>query len=140
MRPTTGAFDVGLSRLLITRNVAAEGLGLALPAGKVTVFGRAHGRRVLIGEGRIDDYTIGEKVEIPVTTSPAVRGQQRPVPIAEGGGYQLTLSNSLSIPQTVEIELPLEAKSNTRLVKREGWMLWRVVVPANGRAELRYRL
>jgi hypothetical protein len=104
------------------------------------VFGRAQGRRVLIGEGRIDDYTIGEKVEIPVTTSPAVRAQQRPLPIADGGGHVITLSNSLSIPQTVEVELPLEAKSNTRLVKRDGWMLWRVVVPANGRAELRYRL
>ncbi len=44
----------------------ADGLGLPLPAGKLALFGRRNGRRMLIGEGRIDDHTIGEKVEISV--------------------------------------------------------------------------
>ena len=142
LRPSLGQFDVPLGRVLVTRNRSAEGLGLPLPAGKVALFGRRDGRRILIGEGRIDDHAVGEKVEIPVATSTGVRARQ----IIErrtddGGGYLLTVSNDLSNAQTVEIELPLGAKApRARLVKRDGWMLWRVTVPANGRAELRYRV
>ena len=58
------------------------------------------------------------------------------------GQYLLTLTNDLPSAQTVEIELPLEARAikGGRLVKRDGWMLWRVRVPANGTAQLRYRI
>jgi hypothetical protein len=142
LRPSLGQFDVPLGRVLVTRNRSAEGLGLALPAGKVALFGRRDGRRILIGEGRIDDHAVGEKVEIPVATSTGVRARQIVERRTEdGGGYLLTVSNDLSNAQTVEIELPLGAKAPTaRLVKRDGWMLWRVTVPANGRAELRYRV
>ena len=28
----------------------------------------------------------------------------------------------------------------TKLIKRDGWMLWRVLVPGNGTSELRYRV
>jgi hypothetical protein len=142
LRPPLGQFDAPLERVLITRNRLAEGLGLPLPAGKVALFGRREGRRILIGEGRIDDHAVGEKVEIPVATSTGVRARQSVERRTEdGGGYLLTVSNDLSHPQTVEIELPLTAKAPTaRLVKRDGWMLWRVTVPANGRVELRYRV
>jgi hypothetical protein len=38
-------------------------------------------------------------------------------------------------------ELPLEARAAGKaLVKRDGWMLWRAAVPANGSAELVYRI
>ena len=142
LRPSLGQFDATLDRVLVTRNRSAEGLGLPLPAGKVALFGRRDGRRILIGEGRIDDHAVGEKVEIPVATSTGVRARQVIERRTEdGGGYLLTVSNDLSHPQTVEIELPLNAKApSARLVKRDGWMLWRVTVPANGRAELRYRV
>ena len=141
LRPQPGEFDGELERVLVTRNRASEGLGLALPAGKVALFGEREGRRILIGEGAIDDYTICEKVEIPAGPSPAVRARQ----IVERRGadetYQLTLSNDLPTAQTVEIELPLGARTSAaKLVKRDGWMLWRVTVPANGRTKLRYRL
>ena len=141
MRPHQGAIDAPLERVLVTRNRTAEGLGLPLPAGKVALFGQREGRRILIGEGRIDDHTIGEKVEIPVATATGVRARQTPFSSEDGGGYELVLTNDLTSPQTVEIELPLgmRAVSGGRLVKRDGWMLWRVTVPANGTAELRYR-
>jgi hypothetical protein len=141
MRVPPGAIDEPLERVLVTRNRAAEGLGLPLPAGKVALFGRRAGRRILIGEGRIDDHTVGEKVEIPIAPAPGVRARQTPFASDEGGGYLLELTNDLSRAQTVEIELPLDAKARgTQLVKRDGWMLWKVTVPANGRAELRYRV
>jgi hypothetical protein len=143
LRPPLGQFDAPLERVLVTRNRASEGLGLALPAGKVALFGRQEGRRILVGEGRIDDHTIGEKVEIPVVTTTGIRAKQ----VVErrdddGGNYLLTLTSDLAQPQVAEIELPLTAKAarGARLVKRDGWLLWRVTIPANGRAELRYRL
>ena len=140
LRPAAGPFDGPLERVLVSRNRESEGLGLALPAGKVALFGRRGDRRILLGEGRIDDYTIGEKVEIPIATSTGVRARQVELD-RDPMTLELTLTNDLSRPQTVEAELPLEAKAVTgKLAKRDGWMLWRVTVPANGTATLRYRL
>ena len=137
-----GPIDQPLERVLVTRNRPAEGLGLPLPAGKVALFGTRQGRRVLLGEGSIDDHTIGEKVEIRAATATGVRARQTVFGSEDGGGFLLALSNDLPQPQTVEIELPLNAKAvgGGKLVKRDGWMLWRVRVPANGTAQLRYRL
>ncbi|MEO7634647.1 MAG: hypothetical protein ABIS38_03240 [Sphingomicrobium sp.] len=141
LRPGSGELDQALERILVTRNRAAEGLGLALPAGKVALFGQREGHRILLGEGRIDDYAVGEKVEIPVATAIGVRARQTVVSSTDRGEYQLTLTNDLQQPQLVEIELPLSARAKgSRLVKRDGWMLWRVTLPANGRATLTYAI
>ena len=138
LRPYGGQIDQPLDRLLVTRNRPAEGLGLPLPAGKLALFGTWQGRRVLLGEGRIDDHTIGEKVEMRVATATGVRARQLQDP-DKPDEHVLTLTNDLPQAQTVEIELPLEAKAQgAKLVKRDGWMLWRVRVPANGTARLRY--
>jgi hypothetical protein len=141
LRVAGGEFDQPLERVLVTRNRPADGLGLPLPAGKIALFGTRQGRRVLLGEGSIDDHTIGEKVEIRAATATGAWARQTVYASADGGGFLLTVTNDLPSPQTVEIELPLEARalSGGKLVKRDGWMLWRVRVPANGTAELRYR-
>jgi hypothetical protein len=141
-----GPFEQPLDRELVTRTRAAEGLGLPLHAGKLALFGTRQGRRVLLGEGRIDDHTIGEKVEIKVATVTGVRATQvherRDGERGQGSDFTLTLTNDSRETQTVEIELPLEARAigGGKLVKRDGWMLWRVRVPANGTAQLRYRI
>ena len=141
LRPGQGPVDAPLERVLITRNVTSDGLGLPLPAGKVALFATRGGRRILVGEGRIDDHTIGEKVEIPVATATGVRAHQEMFVSKDGGGYQLTLTNDLPSAQKVEIELPLETKGlGARLAKHDGWMVWQVTVPANGRSVLRYRI
>ena len=141
LRPYQGPLEGPLERVLVTRNRPAEGLGLPLPAGKLALFGTRQGRRVLLGEGRIDDHTIGEKVEFRVATATGVRATQTHER-ERRGEYLLTLTNDLPSAETVEIELPLEARAvgGGRLVKRDGWMLWRVRVPANGTAQLRYRV
>ena len=141
LRPPADELDQPLERILVTRNRTAEGLGLALPAGKVALFGRREGHRILLGEGRIDDYAVGEKVEIPVATAIGVRALQTVVKSTRDDVYRLTLTNDLPSPQLVEIELPLGARAKgARLVKRDGWMLWRVSVPANGSAQLDYAI
>ena len=55
-----------MERVLVTHNRPSDGLGLPLPAGKLALFSRRNGHRILIGEGKLDDHTIGEKVEISV--------------------------------------------------------------------------
>ena len=67
--PDASAIDQPLDRILVMRNRTAEGLGLAIPAGKVAVFGQREGHRILLGEGQIDDHAVGEKIEIPVATA-----------------------------------------------------------------------
>ena len=142
MRVPQGNFSAPLERVIATRNVTADGLGLPLPAGKVAVFGMREGHRILLGEGRIDDHAVGEKVEFSMATATGVLARQR----VERRGkdereFQLTLTNDLAKAQAVEIELPLNTRAPTsRLIKRDGWMVWRVTVPANGRSELGYRL
>jgi hypothetical protein len=143
LRVPQGPVEAPLERVLVTRNRRAEGLGLALPAGKLALFGMRQGRRVLLGEGRIDDHTIGEKVEIRVATASGVRASQvherRGGEGGAGGDFLLTLTNDSPQPQSVEIELPLEARGRG-LIKRDGWMIWRLRVPANGRSQLRYSI
>jgi hypothetical protein len=141
LRDYGGNFETPLQRVLVTHNRSAEGLGLPLPAGKVALFGQKDGRRILLGEGSIDDYTLNEKVEFKVGEAPGVRAKQT-VDNGEGDtSFKLVVTNDMASAQTVEIELPLEARATgKKLVKRDGWMLWRVIVPANGTAELTYRL
>lgn len=144
LRPHFGDFTAPLERVLITTNRPSQGLGLPLPAGNVALFGRREGRRILLGEGRIDDHTVGEKVEIPVATATGVIARQttfrREKRENYAPGYELVLTNDLSRAQTVEVELPLDARVFGRgtLVKRDGWMLWRATIPANGEAKLRW--
>jgi hypothetical protein len=145
LRPVTGGFEMPLERVLITHNRAAQGLGLPLPAGKVALFGRRDGHRILLGEGSIDDYAIGEKVQIPVATATGVLARQTMFRRKEANvapGYELVLTNDLSRPQTVEIEFPLEAKpmEGLTLVKRDGWKLLRVTLPANGKATFKWHI
>ena len=137
-----GAINTALERVLVTRNVRSEGLGLALPAGRVALFATRQGRRILVGEGRIDDHTVGEKVEVAVGRVPGLRAHQTPYADEDGGGFQLTLTNDSREPHSAEIELPEQARaaSGGQVVKRDGKLLWLVEVPANGRAELRYRI
>jgi hypothetical protein len=132
--------DEPLQRVLITHNRPTEGLGLPLPAGKVALFGRRGDRRILIGEGSIHDHAVGEKVEIAVGTSPGVRASQTiHHPGAKEEEFWLTLTNDLSRPQLAEVRLAGLAKAQgSNLTVPDGGKVWRVTVPANGTANLRY--
>jgi hypothetical protein len=142
LRPDSRDFDLPLERVLVTRNRASEGLGLALPAGKLALYGRRGGHRILLGEGRIDDHAVGEKVEIAVGMPTGVNAHQ----VTTGydsdhrAAYRLTLTSDLAHPQPVEIELPLVAKAAPgALTKRDGWWVWNPTIPPNGTVELEYQ-
>ena len=129
-------------RLLITRNRDAEGLGLPLPGGRVALFGSLNGRRMLLGEGSLDDRAVGEDVELDVGQGPGVTvGLARP---AKDSDYLLTVTNDQPAPVRFEAEFDVPARRTMRprhhLSRRDGRPLWAVTVPANGTASLRYRL
>ena len=137
-----GPIEAPLERVLVTRNTTAQGLGLPLPAGKVALFAPREGRRILVGEGRIDDHTLGEKVEIRAGAVPGVRARQTVHRSDDGGRHHLVLTNDSPEAQVVEIELPFNTRpvDGTRLVNRDGLWVWQLKLPANGSAELRYRI
>jgi hypothetical protein len=131
-----------VQRLLVTRNRAAQGLGLPLPGGRVALFGSAGGRRILLGEGMVDDRAIGEDVEIGVGAAPGVTALLTSP--AKRDDYLLTVTNDQSAPIRFEAELDLPTgrrlRPQGRLSRRHGRPLWTVTVPANGTAALRYGL
>jgi hypothetical protein len=139
-------------RVLTTRNREEEGLGLPLPAGRVVLFGKGLERPVLIGQGSMRDNSVGEAVEIEVGAASAVTteltsGPRPPAqePIRAIGGFaeqwELTATNPHSYPIRYEAEFETGGGRFTPAVtlgRRDGRPLWAVIVPANGRATLRY--
>lgn len=126
---------------LRTRNTAARGLGVPLPAGSVVVF---EGER-LLGEGHVDDRAIGEKVEVALGEAPSVRidldydqidKRQR--------AYHLIVANDRAVPIRYEGRIALDdgerIGSKARLARTAGSAIWTTIVPANGRATLDYVL
>jgi hypothetical protein len=135
----------GVSRVLVTKNRKAEGLGLPLPAGRVVVFGAGRARPVLLGEGFVDDKAVGEDVEIEVGSATGILTR---AVVSEGSStneriVELTVTNDRAAPVKFEAELEEgggKLSSATRLGRREGRPLWAVTVPANGSRTLRYRI
>jgi hypothetical protein len=142
LRPVAAAFDLPLERVLRTRNDTSDGLSLALPAGKLELFRDEDGRRLLVGEGRMDDHTVGEKVEIVVGSSTGIRARQTVLPVRDTTMFRLVVSNDTRTNRAVEIELPIHATAvkGGKLASSDGWSVWRVRVPANGTRTLVYKL
>ncbi|HTU10375.1 MAG TPA: hypothetical protein VMG08_05695 [Allosphingosinicella sp.] len=134
------------SRYLITRNRTQEGLGIPLPAGGIQLFTEGEGRPILVGEGAVRDGAVGEDVEIRLGEAPGVRaGIQRDGDADEDDHYILSVTNDRPVPIRYEMEFqPIDGDQirprGARLARRNGKPLWAVTVPANGRAELRYRV
>lgn len=139
LQPSPSEFESAFERVLVTRNDAAKGLGLPLPAGGLALFGRQEGRRVLIGEGRVDDHTIGEKVEIRLAEAPGIRARGTVLGQGRNAEFVVTVTNDADEPRSIEVRLPPDARG-AQLVKYEGSMMWRARVPANASANLRYKL
>ncbi len=130
---------------LVTRNRAAEGLGLPLPAGGFSLFTPHEGRPILIGEGSIDDSAVGEDVEIRVAEAPGVLTRIEEVDDGEDWeDFLLTVTNDRATPVPFEAEFEVNEdvafEPGRRLPRRDGRPLWAVRVPANGSATLRYRV
>ena len=142
--PRSDSASLPAVRTFVTRNRPADGLGLPLPAGGVALFARAGGRTVLVGQGSIADRAVGEEVEIeaglaPGVTSRLVKGEDGdPVDV-----YRLTVTNDRATPVPFEADFEadgLRSVSGGSVGRKNGRPLWRVTVPANGIATLRFRV
>jgi hypothetical protein len=130
--------------VLRTRNRAEEGLGLALPAGSMALYGERAGRPLLLGEGTVRDHAVGEDVEVELGEAPGVTsrvtllGEER-----RWLRYRLTVTNDRGVPVSFEatlFESPEKMRFGERLGRRLGWPMWAVTIPANASVTLDYRV
>ncbi|MFC3309456.1 DUF4139 domain-containing protein [Blastomonas aquatica] len=127
-------------------NKTATGLGLPLPSGRIAVFDGASDNGLLIGQGQMRDYAVGQEVKFTIGQSNAVQlASTRTLVASKGGwdGYALELTNANPEPVTAEIDLAMIAdvdlrKASGRTIRKDGKQVWQVTVPANERASLTY--
>jgi hypothetical protein len=139
--------DIGSpTRFLITRNRRAEGLGMPLPAGGVQLFAQGAGRPILLGEGSLADRAVGEDVEISLGDAEGIFGRiEAPADGDKSEQYRLTVTNDHAAPIAYEAEIEVDEEEEAlvargHIERRNGRPLWRVTIPANGSATLRYRV
>jgi hypothetical protein len=139
--------------LLRIKNSKDQGLGLPIPGGKLVLFEKHRGRPVLIGEGTVRDTALDEELEIELGVNEQLRtsirlnrkDSERIDDEEDLESYELEVTNADDRPVPVEISLHVGdeeklEKVSARLERKNGRPLWRTIVPANGRALLRYRV
>jgi hypothetical protein len=131
-----------VSYMLRSKNDAAHGLGVPLPAGNVAVFENSPVGPLLAGEGDLPDRAIGDEVEIVVGQSPDVRLSVTEVRRTERLEYwRAVLSNARDHPVTVEMKIHYEISGRVKGIDRiDGVPTWRVTVPAHDEATLDYSI
>ena len=135
-----------VERVLRMENKEAARLGVPLPSGQVAVFALRGDESLLVGEGRVRDHAVGEKVDLVIGESSQVR-----VDIVEGGApkmadgdYRVTVTNAN--PFAVDFELgfyvdpgPKLDRRLRKLPRRDGLLTWAIRVPATGSRSFDYR-
>lgn len=126
--------------ILRTTNDEKNGLGLPLPAGRVAVFENSFVGPLLAGEGTLPDRAINNEVEVEVGRSADVRlslVQTRRTKSKES--WRAMISNARDHPVTFEMKIPYEVSGRIKgISKIDGVPTWKVTVPANDEAKLRY--
>lgn len=128
------------------RNRPADGLGLPLPAGRITVFEAVAGGEALVGEAAMADTAAGEILEIDLGETgrvalavKAVRAENRrrdfEATVANANPWSILVEAQFDVP-----EGQLLSKTSAAMQQKDGRPIWRVRVPANGVARLRYTL
>ncbi|MBR2267258.1 hypothetical protein [Sphingobium sp.] len=122
------------------QNRKADGLGLAMPSGRVALFETVDGQRLLAGETDIGDKAEGERVDYDIAQSADVRimavigGQS-----TKARRWTLTLTNARPFDATAEILIPHDiAPRPTQMERRGNSWVWRAIIPANGQVSYSY--
>jgi len=141
--------------MITFENRKASGLGEPLPAGLVRAF-EIHGdREVFLGEASMRDKPVNLPVELGVSKamdlgleidapSPEVE-EVRELKLQDRVDVEVRAFNGKSKPVTLEFRQPIEDDSvtsnSTDLFRRkDGKLVWRLRVPANGTYVLNYRV
>lgn len=133
-------------------NKTDRGLGLALPAGKVSIFEPgAPGRVRFVGEDDVRDIAVGLPVEFELGESAAVQAQKRIVSYRETdaantANVEVILTNASAAPVDIQVreaggapKLRVTAESQRHGMKY-GAPQWQVRVAANQSTVLTYTL
>jgi hypothetical protein len=142
------------------QNQESDKLGLPLPKGVVRVYKRdSAGRAQFVGEDRIDHTPNNEKVRLKLgeafdVTADKHQTDFKRLPKEEKdkyeyvfeSAYELTLKNAKKEPVTVTVREPVPgdwkmlAETHRHRKAAAGTAEWRIVIPAEGRETLRYRV
>ncbi len=129
-----------------TRNTTPNGLGLALPAGRVRVLlEHGHGA-LLVGQGELTDRAIKDRVEITTGPTPPVQVRQKiihrdragrtvTVAVSNANRFAVRFEGTFKSTPPAAIRAP-----STPLLLRDAHKVWSVRIPAHGKATLRYRV
>jgi hypothetical protein len=131
------------------RNKTEDGLGLALPAGMVSIRQPQAGLELYVGEHGVRDVPMNEEFEFEAGAASEVEAQGQVVSDQTKGyrerkALRFTLTNAKPSPVTFELRQAPEgfnvvAESSPHGLKN-GDDVWRLVLPANGSAMLSYTL
>jgi hypothetical protein len=136
-----------VEQLFRVKNTKTNGLGEALPAGKVALFQQAASTRLLVGEASLADKAVDEDVDLVFGAGSNVTAELLDG-ATKGKNWQskrLRISNANPSPIRFEAEFPA-ADSGTnfgqfsgRMQPKPGKLVWVVTVPANGAVTLNWR-
>jgi hypothetical protein len=151
---------------LQTRNDKANHLGLPLPSGRVSVFERLQGRPLLVKEVDVRDLAVNEDVEIDAGQSADVEvksvleektidlDHSRKIPLVPGvvalreeqvsPVLRVEVSNARSADIQLELLLPSPegariVRADHKLASKNGRPMFRLTVPANNTATVRFQ-
>jgi len=130
------------SRLLRTKNNAANHLGLPLPSGRAAVFLQHAGERLLAHESEVRDLAIDEEVEIGMGEAPDV---QVTATAQDVDSYRVDIANAR--PEAIQFELTLNfydapvhiGKADRPMGTKNGHPIFRLSVSANSTLTLHYQ-
>jgi len=130
-------------QILLFENREKDGLGLPLPAGSFTLYTTRDGQPFLLGEGRMTDRAVGEKVEVGPDTPSSVRVVQRELSRKDDiRRFEIVATNDSPVSQRFEARLDGGGKvegANSKIVRRDGQWVWATSIPANGSRTLTFR-
>ena len=137
----TMAKAIPASAVLRMRNEDKQGLGIPLPAGTTALYEPRGDTRLLLGLGTIGDTAKAEKTLLTAGVSPQIEAEQS----GHGQRRHVTVTNANPFPVPVEVAIGNAFDANYKdasapLDRIDGLQTWRVTVPANGKAELDYRI
>jgi hypothetical protein len=154
--PDTTAAVYPAEAMLSLENKPVNDLGLPLPAGKVSLRQPqdvAGGRELFVGEPAMRDVPVGEPFELvaghasDVTARPRVTSDET---VGKGSGQrervtlEIDLANAQAQPVTFEVRQTtaragfMVVSESTAHGLKNGNAVWRVTLPANGGAVVKY--
>jgi len=142
----------GASLLLVTKNDAAKGLGIALPQGAMTLYEPSARGAQLAGKVSLRDYARGQDIELELGASAQVFA--RCASVGEKGlietprkwtAMRASVTNANPHPVTLRLQLGWAGRFDIRfpresVVVKNGYQTVEVTVPANQTRDFDWKL